>query len=206
MGRIIRAGMWVNVAPGIMGTITDDGREILHDIVGSADMNPRDIDDKITVYERQMCGWFLDRATRFARGENNGFIILMIGIAYIEGAQQLREGNTSRGGSKDCFRRGLRRIFNIQNEVTDIELNGFYDQVRCGLFHSGMTRDRVIISGTFEGVIDFSEDNTIRINQREFIKTIKRDLRSYVRQLRNPRDREGVRLRPRFDQMFRVLG
>lgn len=196
----------IYIAPNISGVIDNTGRPIVFDEKTRQNLDPNNINDKITIYERQVKGWFLNRASRFLRGDKNGFIILMLTISYIEGVEQYMRGESSeatchqRGRSKEFFREGLRRIFNL-NE-SDAILNDFYSQVRCGLFHSGMTQHKVIISKTYDNPIDFSETDAIKINPKMFLRAVRWDFNDYIFRLRNPRNTDD---RERFNRMFSNL-
>ena len=88
----------LNIAPNIVGQIIeheDQKKYLVIDRETGDSLNPSDPFDKIKIYERQVKGWFLNRATELVEGENNGFIVLMICISYFEGIQQMREGRKS---------------------------------------------------------------------------------------------------------------
>ena len=142
----------------------------------------------------------LNRASKLANGNNNGFIILMIATSYIEGVQQYINGQTSYNNSTGVFREAMRRIFQLNK--SDEVLNDFYVQVRCGLFHTGMTRNKVIISRDYEQIIDFSEYNTIKINPKLFLKVVKNDFNRYIKLLKNLNNNLE---RNNFDSMFSNL-
>lgn len=191
----------IYLAPRIVGRINENGENEVFDKKTGRSLDPNNLEDKIKIYERQVKGWFLNRASRLLRGKNNGFIILMITISYIEGNEEYRSGVPSNYESRVFFVRGMRRIFSI-NGNTD-QLNDFYSQVRCGLFHSGMTRNKVIITDDDNTqIIDFSENETIKINYRMFLHKIRIDFNRYLKILRNA---ENVTERNNFDQMFSNL-
>ena len=188
----------IYVAPDIKGYLDSSGQPIVFDERTQRNLDPNDIDDKITIYERQVKEWFLNRASRFLRGNKNGFIVLMLSISYIEGVEQYRQGTDSNRNSRNFFTRGLRRIFGLAN-VTNTELDDFYIQVRCGLFHNGMTQSKVIINRNYNDPIDFSEADTIKINQKEFLRIIRIDFKEYLRDLREP---NNIQLRNNFNAMY----
>ncbi|HOI18672.1 MAG TPA: hypothetical protein PLX15_02300 [Candidatus Woesearchaeota archaeon] len=187
----------IYIAPQIRGYKDRTGQPIVFDERTNRNLNPNDIDDKILIYERQVKDWFLNRASRLVNGNKNGFIVLMISISYIEGVQQYIKGQTSHNNSGRFFREGMRRIFQLSD--SDNVLNDFYAQVRCGLFHSGMTQNKVVISRDYEQVIDFSEHNTIKINPKLFLRAIRLDFNRYINLLKNP---ENNNERNNFNRMF----
>jgi len=190
----------IYLAPQIKGHIKPDGGYEVYDEKTNTYVNPQDIDDKIKIYERQVKGWFLDRASDFLKNEDNDFIVLMIAISYIEGVEQYRTVNGNGEGSRRVFTRGLRRIFSLSEEQT--KLDEFYDQVRCGLFHTGMTRNKVILRRSFEKPIDFSEPCVIKINPKKFLFEVKKDFDKYIEILKN---RENAVDRGNFDRLFSNL-
>lgn len=190
----------IYIAPQIRGQIQPNGEPLVFDEKTNMHLNLNNVDDKITIYERQVNEWFLNRALSLLKGKNNGFIVLMISISYIEGVEEYKRGSSSEHQSKEYFRTSLRRIYNL--DVIDLILDDFYDQVRCGLFHSGMTRNKVIISNDYETTIDFSENNAIKINPKKFLHKIQEDLDQYIQTLRNP---NNTTERNRFSTMFSNL-
>lgn len=201
MAKRIREMEWTYIAPQIRGILRPDGPEVI-DELNNRKLNANDTDDKIIIYERQVKGWFLDRATRLKRGGlRNGFIILMIALSYIEGVQQYREGRPSTScESTAFFIKRLRCIFGLENTNSEI-LGDFYKEVRCGLFHDGMTRGKVIISNEYEQEIEFL-DRDIKINYATFLDKIKFDFKQYIHDLKNP---DNTELRNNFKSMFSVL-
>ena len=169
---------------------------------------PLNEDDKILIYERQVKEWFLNRASRLLRGKRNNFIVFMIAISYIEGVEQYKRGESSepdrgnriQGRSKEFFRDSIKKIFNLSED--DNTLDDFYSQVRCGLFHNGMTKDKVIINNGFQNPIDFSEQDKIKINPKLFLSKVKDDFKSYIRQLKDPRN---IDERDKFDRMYKIV-
>jgi len=190
----------IYIAPYITGYYIEPGVPYVNDEITDENLDPNNLDDKIKIYERQVKYWFLDRANNFLRGNNNGFVILMICISYIEGIEQYRVGQSSNGRSREFFRNSLRRILkvNTSNQV----LNDFYSQVRCGLFHNGMTENKVIIRNEYPDVIDFNEPDTIKINPKLLLQAIRRDFKKYIFDLQNDVNED---LRNNFDNMFSVV-
>ena len=123
----------------------------------------------------------------------------MISISYLEGNQQYREGKISLNDSPNFFKKAIKRIFPeiILNGSNEEILNIIYNQVRCGLFHDGMTRPSITINGEHENSISFSNSNII-INPYKFLDKIIRDFENYISELKNPSNkvlRENFRLR-----------
>jgi len=189
----------IYLAPQIRGYL-DNGIPEVFDEKTNERFDPNNIDGKIKIYERQVKEWFLNRGSKLLIGKNNGFIVLMIGTSYIEGVQQYRNGESSSGRSKRFFKQGLTRIFNL--EVNEGRLDDFYQQVRCGLFHNGMSGDQVIISKDFQIPIDFPDIGTIKINPKTFLEEIQKDFSRYITMLKNE---DNIVERDNFNRMFSVL-
>lgn len=199
MAKRIRRDYDIYLAPRIRGYYEHDSPMVL-DEKSNRYLDPYDIDSKVIIYERQVKEWFLNRATRYLRGDNGGFVVLMICISYLEGIQQYRQGESSRNRSSEFFRNSIHRLYS--NQFSDNQINQLYSQARCGLFHNGMVDGKVIINSEFENSIEFPDSETIRINQRILLNDIKKDLNDYVNVLK---DTEQIEFRQNFDQMFTNL-
>jgi hypothetical protein len=99
---------------------------------------------RIAVYEDQVRGWFLDQARILEKSSDHGaFVLLLIILSYVEGHAIFYKGKDSRGKSSLFFRDAFKAIFALRNEkieILDKAINELYQQVRCGLFHTGMIR------------------------------------------------------------------
>jgi len=189
------------LAPGIIGEFDEKSEPRVYDVIKGENLNPYDIDAKIIIYERQVKEWFLNKAAQLKNREDYGFIILMIAISYIEGVEQYRNGSSSHTQSRVAFRTGFKRIFpNIS--VSDSRIDDFYIDARCGLFHNGMTGSQIIINSKFEEVIDFSEDNSIKINENLFLDSIIDDFDDYISLLKN---KDNIDYREKFNIMYKVV-
>jgi hypothetical protein len=144
-------------------------------------LNLNEVQTKIKIYEDRVSGWFLEIAEKLKINNETGFVILSIAIAYIEGNQQFREGRMSENNSKNFFIKGLKRIFDKETVPEDI-LKDYYKQIRCGLFHDGMTRGNVTISGEFPDPLRYT-NGIIKINPHKFLDKIKQDFQNYIQEL-----------------------
>lgn len=163
-----------------------------------------DINTQILVYEDSVKTWFLDTA-KYLTIKNKvnlpfweefdtneaGFVIIQVAISYIEGNQQYREGETSKKKSKDFFRKAMKHIFPEICDLKDIDLflNRFYEQVRCGLFHDGMTGRLVTINGKYPKPLEFL-NSEILINPYKFLDRIIKDFEKYISELKDINNRE----------------
>lgn len=177
--------------------VTPPDVTVVRSHVSNDTLDLSDIKTKILIYEDRVKTWFLEIAESLKKDNEAGFVILSIAIAYIEGNQQFRDGKSSHNQSKKFFIKGMRRIFDKAN-VPESILKSYYDQIRCGLFHDGMTKKNVVISGEFPNPINYignqnGQGGLIKINPHKFLDKIKEDFEEYVSQLKDGSVPEIVR-------------
>lgn len=184
------------IASEIIGKINTDGSTEVCDLRTDRVLDPYNEFDKIIIYERQVSDWFLIPATNLSRykNKNKGFIVLMICISYLEGVEQYRQGHSSHGRSRIFFVSALDRIY--PNEYEHRQLRSLYSDARCGLFHSGMIKKRIIINNKYRRSIEFVNDD-IKISPSKLLADIKIDFRNYIVELQN-----DYQLRSNFNNMF----
>lgn len=200
MAKDVQPGEEIHIAPGITGKRNDSGKLVITvDSNGKRLYPENNIEDKIMIFERQVNGWFLERASNFLEDEDNGFVILMIATAYIEGVEQYRRGKSSNGSSRDFFKDGVKRIFQVDSSNYN-KLGCFYSELRCGLFHNGMTGPYIRIHSVInDKPIGFSDGKIIKINQRLFLEKVKEDFEKYLADLK---DTTQTDLRNNFNKMY----
>jgi len=187
------------IAPGITGQRDERGNVVITDRSNDEPLHPEaKMEHKIRIFERQVNGWFLERAASLCGEEKNGFVVLMIATAYIEGVEQYRQGRESKWASEEFFTCGVKRIFGISDNV-DSRLCHLYKELRCGLFHNGMTGPSIRIHYDYAEPIDLSEENIIKINQKLFLKKVQRDFEQYLKGLRDGRRKK---LRDNFSRIY----
>ena len=175
------------------------------------DLDLRLLDTRILVYEDMVKTWFLQvakylclknkvRINKNGEFDTNeaGFVILQIATSYIEGNQQYREGKSSNRNSMNMFRRGIKRIFNLKHKNNLIDK--LYEQVRCGLFHDGMTRKLVTIDGNYKKSIILS-NKSIKINPYKFLNKIEDDFDNYILELK---DTKNTKLKRNFENFLKT--
>ena len=187
------------IAPGIIG-VRHLGKYTVFDTVSRQKHDPTDVDDKIKIYERQVNEWFLNRASNLIEKKNNGFIVLMICLSYVEGVEQYITGDSSEGHSKEFFISSMRRIYG--DRYDENQLGDLYKEARCGLFHNGMTASRIIINNSFFHTIKFHSDDSIRINPKKLLRDVKQDFEKYLKKLKSHLETD---LRDNFDSMFILI-
>lgn len=140
-----------------------------------------DLETKIEIYDDRVQGWFLEWGDKLKAEHNAGFVVLMVATAYLEGNQQYREGRTSEGESKKFFVAAIQRIFSL----TEQQGRELYREVRCGLFHDGMTKHRVSIANEYPDALVVVGDE-FRISPNKFLDAVRADMTSYIAALRAP--------------------
>lgn len=186
----------INIAPEIVGWLDEYSNPHITDNRTGRQLDPRNINHKIEIYERQVKDWFLIPATNLAKykNENKGFIVLMVCLSYLEGIEQYRKGQDSNGNSRRFFVSAMERLYpkGFQNH----QLEDFYSQARCGLFHNGMVRGRIIINNGFQKSIEFVGGD-IKVSPSKLLKDIKDDFESYLQELRTDEQSRNT-----FDRMY----
>jgi hypothetical protein len=173
----------IYIAPGISGYIDNFGNPHVIDEKTNTILNPNDAFDKITIYERQVKGWFLNEADKLIRysNQNKGFIVLMICLSYFEGVEEYKTGQLSNGQSRQFFRNSIERIY--PGQFLQNQLNELYGEGRCGLFHNGMVRGQIVIRNSFPNSIVF-ENQRIKISPAKLLRDIKNDFENFITLLR----------------------
>lgn len=198
MVKKLRQGEPLYLAPGIKGWIDNQYRAKVIDEKNGQFLNPDNTFDKIKIYERQVKGWFLNRASRFLRGDKNDLIVLMVCLSYLEGIEQYRRGESSHRRSQEFFKGTIHRLY--PGKYSDPDLTDFYHEARCGLFHNGMIDKRIIFSCTrFDSALEFKDNGDIEVNPKLFLRDIKEDFKNYIRELKRNRE-----LQRNFNNQFNV--
>lgn len=174
-----------------------DRPEVVVDSRTSREYSIRDTETKILVYEDLVTGWFLQYGRLLQEHHDAAFVVLQVALAQIEGIEQYRSGESSKRRSREFFRAGIKRIFSL-TEADDLRLDNFYEFVRCGLFHDGMTGAGVGIGNGFDRALDLHGPE-IRISPNKFFDAVSADFAAYIAQLKEP---ANVELRETFQRKW----
>lgn len=166
---------------------------------------------RVAIYEDQIRGWFLDQARVLEKASDHaGFVTLLVVLSYVEGHAIFYKGQDSKDSSRRFFTDAFKAIFPLSGdspELIDDAVNELYNQMRNGLFHTGMTRGKVILSGQFPGPVQIILDRAskailrIEVNPVKMLETVEDHLSHYLMRLRNPEEKE---LRENFDQAWKL--
>ncbi|MBN1991948.1 MAG: hypothetical protein JW953_04545 [Anaerolineae bacterium] len=167
------------------------------------------LDDKIEVFADRVRGWQLEVAQEVSdKLGYSGFAVLHIVMSYFEMIAKFREGFTERGKSRHFFREGIYWVFpELQDhlsELSDTVLDQLYEEVRCALYHGGITAHTVMLTGDIETALAFSEDGSlVVINPHRLVPALSAHFEAYVHDLGNPKKDE---LRRKFEARFNWNG
>lgn len=173
---------------------------------------------RLAIYEDQIRGWFHDQARILQRASANaGFVILLVVISYVENYAIFSKGEDSNKKSKEFFRYGFKDIFTPklesgiagdeeQKKIVNEVINEIYRQVRCGLFHTGRTREKVVLSKLDRPVMIEVNKGTgdvlrIHLDPYKMLDRIEDHFSNYVMRLRDPDEKE---LRENFDKAYEL--
>jgi hypothetical protein len=167
--------------------------------------SPPTVDEAITVLEDQVKGWFLDIAQKFTEDIAADFVVLMVIASYFEGYQILRSGQDSEGRSKKFFREGFKDFLSSEavsattpptETVIDDFTEKLYKQLRCGLFHIGMTR-QIGLSRSLprESAFQVRQESDgsyhFMIHVPHMLTAVRNHFDAYLSQIRNPNNVEA---------------
>lgn len=135
----------------------------------------------VLIYDDRVRGWFLECGRRLP---HDGFIVLMIAVAFFEGNEQYRRGESSDPRrSKEFFVDAFLRTFpSLRGSRAAATV---YSEVRCGLFHDGMTRSNTRISNEFPDPIAW-RDEMVLISPNRLLDVVVDEHEKYVAALLDP--------------------
>jgi hypothetical protein len=172
---------------------------------------PGTLEDRIDVYEDRVRGWLIDCGRILNKLEHAGFGVLQTGLAYFEGFTVFSRGEDSHNKSSQFFKEGIESVFtevsSLPVPIRDAFFKIMYYDGRCGFFHLGMARRRIVLSDghpVFRIRTDKSAQSidAILIDRYGFIEQIDQHHAQYVARLRNPVE---AKLRTNFDHAWALV-
>lgn len=155
------------------------------------------IEDKSLVFEDRELGWRIAPAKALNEVQDAGYAIVSVLFAYFEMIYQYVTGKSSIHRSPEFFRQGFREVY-PNSEFSDSDIALIYEKVRCGMYHSGMTKVDTLLSGDFPEAITVRND-VVLVNPHKLVEDVESHLRRYVSQLRNENETQK---RERFERTF----
>lgn len=158
----------------------------IEDVDTNSRSSAHSYDAKVNVYEDRVRSWFLDLAlAHTTSGDRAGdYVAVAVALAYIEGVEQYRTGDSDRQLGKPRFINSATRIF---PSASPDAITRLYAEARCGLFHSGFTDGPTILSYEREAALEV-DGRFLRINPGKFVQCAVEDFRRYVASLREEPD------------------
>ena len=190
---------------------------------------PPSVDDKITIFADRTMGWKLDIADQLINGRkrndgaeerspipHSGYATIDIVFSYFEMIAKYEDGFAQIGQSEKYFKSGVYSVFpNLKQHQVPVKIPGvqgkvisvidyvldlLYKGVRCGLYHSGITNGRIVITGDISEPMALDLQNMVLIiNPHRLIPTLIVHFTSYISRLRDPNNQE---LRKNFGARF----
>jgi hypothetical protein len=159
-----------------------------------------DYTSKVDVYEDRVKTWFLNLAQEeMSKGTSPfDYVAVSIGLAYIEGVEQYRRGESSDGHGKpgSFFKASARRIF---PQASNAAIDKLWKAVRCGLFHLGFTKGPIIVSHVPSRSALQMDGRHLMIHPARFVDAIIQDFDSYIKELRQ---KPKGKLAKNFDKLW----
>ncbi|MDP1715948.1 MAG: hypothetical protein Q8L41_14500 [Anaerolineales bacterium] len=184
---------------------------------------PHSLDTKIILFEDRVLGWKLNIADQMINGNkeqpainHSGYATLDVVFSYFEMFAKYEGGFAKLGKSEDYFKVGVYSVFpefhHIPTPVTpltpvgnvvsivDVVLDLMYEGIRCGLYHSGITNGRIMLTGEIKTPMGFDLQNQLLIiNPHLLVPRLEIHLRDYVGRLR---DANNTDLRLKFEARY----
>lgn len=164
---------------------------------------PLSIEDKISLFSDRVRGWQLDIAEYLESHPHAGFAILSIVSSYFEMFAKYEAGYTLETASKKYFKEGLKSVLGPHTQPTgsipDRALSLLYEEVRCGMYHAGITGPRVRLSGSTAAAIVL-QGEAVTVNPHQLVMILQDHFSRYVSQLLDPaNDQRRRNFEARFD-------
>lgn len=205
MSKQIQRNEVIHITPQIIGKY-ENGNPVAIDKISNKRFNPKEVNDKVIIYESEVKEWFLNPALDLIKKNdfNNAFIVLMICLSYFEGVEQYKTGRRSGGRSKRSFKDSVNTVY--PNKFTDAELEELYSKSRCGLFHNGMVKGGFTFSYEYPQPIEFQDNGrVIKVNPKLLLEDIIQDFEKYISLLKSTNNPESIMARQNFDRLFTIL-
>lgn len=168
-----------------------------------------DIQTKIDIFEDRVKGWQLcvgqalwAEVTKPKDGNPDfthaGFAVLSILFSYFEMIRQFQRGEESAQQAGTFAKEGLLSVYGAT--LSEQQRDQIYRDVRCGMYHSGITKALATISGDSTQAFTFIQ-NRVCVNPGILCKDILQHFDGYLEMLRADTDSDA---RAHFEEMLEV--
>lgn len=162
-------------------------------------------EDKVCIFEDRVRGWQLEVGLKcYHLVPDGGFGALYITLSYFELIARYRLGSIDHKKAGARFRAGFKNFATFTGFVADPNHEAvgrlLYDGARCGLYHVGMTKQKVFIGGGRAATFDFDTGTgRLVIDPGRLIDAILLHFQSYIAELMDP---ANANLRANFIKKF----
>jgi hypothetical protein len=164
--------------------------------------NGMTLENKIDVFADRIDGWQIGIAKKILQHEikDSDFALMQIVLCYFEMLGKYLAGYLHNDRSTAHFKKGLKASFPEIGDDEEAFLDTFYDSVRNGLYHVGMTKINVMLNCDGPGSIGYNaERRLLVICPARLVEDIDIRFRAYLAELRNP---SNTSLRRNFEARF----
>jgi hypothetical protein len=160
------------------------------------------LDNKIDIFVDRISGWQIGIAKEIIKHniQHSGYAVLQIIMSYFETIGKYSSGYIGDHGSKVNFKIGMKRTFPEIGAEEEEFLNSFYEDVRNGLYHVGLTKTNVVLICDIPGSIGFHQERKqLAICPERLVEDIDIRFTVFSADLRDPKNEE---LRKNFELRF----
>lgn len=160
------------------------------------------LDDKVRIFEDRTRGWMLDIADQvLSKIDDSGYATLSIVLSYYEMIGTCRLGYTGNGQSKTHFEKGFVEVHSLTAvQLATGVVDELYKKARCGLYHVGMTRVGIYLTGDMPAMFSYnSGTREIVVNPHLLLINVRAHFDGFVRELTAL---GNVQLRQNFEKWY----
>jgi hypothetical protein len=167
------------------------------------------IDNKIQIFYERITGWQLDIADKVINGirdkdgvltaqiVGSGFAALNIILSYFEMIGKYMDGFCDINKSQEYFVKGVESVFPELCKQSSWLPKKMYFNIRCGLYHHGMTEEDIILKGEGLPPITIVDGKFLIINPHTMVLELKNHFEYYMKQLKDDNN-----LKSNFEKRF----
>jgi hypothetical protein len=163
---------------------------------------PLSLDQKIEIFIARVKGWQIQPAIDMKEKNipHRHFAQLAIVTSYFEMIAKYKDGYLGESDVSEYFKKGMLYTFPDLSASENDVLDAFYNRVRNGLYHFGITRSKVSFINDIPGSFGFQKENgELVISPEKFIEDIAIRFEVFSKELQNP---INVELRRNFEARF----